>query len=130
MEGVTIQEILRLLGPNSGNPLWNIMLYAIFIFALLTMVSIPDKNMVSTLLMAGVLLAAVVAKLSISSSPPILRKREFGMLIINIVMFVFPLLAAGLIRSRKKGRAMLFGIITGLIGGGYFFFFWFMEQAN
>ncbi len=130
MEGVTIQEILRLLGPNTGSPLWNIMLYAIFIFALLTMVSIPDKNMVSTLLMAGVLLATVVAKLSISSSPPILKTREFGMLIINIVMFVFPLLGAGLIRSRKKGRAMLFGIITGLIGGAYFFFFWFMEQSR
>jgi uncharacterized membrane protein len=86
--------------------------------------------MVSTLLMAGVLLATVVAKLSISSSPPILKTREFGMLIINIVMFVFPLLGAGLIRSRKKGRAMLFGIITGLIGGAYFFFFWFMEQSR
>jgi hypothetical protein len=130
MEGVTIQEILKLLGPNTGDILWNLLLYIIFILALITLFTMPDKNMLPSLLMGGVLIAAVIAKLSTSSTQPILRPREFGMFLINIVMFVFPLLVAGIVRARKKGRTVTLSIITGVFGGMYFFFYWFLEQAN
>lgn len=106
------------------------MLYLIFFFALITMLLMPDKNLTSTLLIGGVLLAALVAKLSISARPPIFKKDEFGMLLLNIVMFVFPLLSAGLIRSRKKGRVIPPAILTGILGGVYFFMFWFVEQRG
>ena len=130
MQGVTIQEILKLLGPNTGDMLWNILLYIIFILALMTLFTMPNKNMLPSLLMGAVLIATVIAKLSTSCTQPILRSREFGMFLINVVIFVFPLLVAGIIRARKKGRTVILSITTGIFGGMYFFFYWFLEQAN
>lgn len=130
MEGVTIQEILKLLGPQTGNMLWNILLYAIFILSVIAILGMPDKNMLASLLMGAVALSAVIAKLSTSAVPPLLPKREFGMFLINALIFVFPLLTAGVIRARKKSRTVMLCIITGVLGGMYFFFFWFLEQAN
>lgn len=130
MEGVSIQEIFKLLGPQTGNLLWNILLYIIFGLSVITILGMPDKNMLASLLMGAVALAAVIAKLSTSATPPLFPKREFGMFLINVVMFVFPLLTAGVVRARRKGRTVPLAIITGIIGGMYFFFFWFVEQAN
>ena len=130
MQGVTFQEILALLGPQTGNMLWNILLYFIFGLGLLTLFSIPDKNMTASLLMGAVVMASVIAKLSTSASPPILPKREFGMFLINVLMFVFPLLTAGIIRAKKKSRPVTLAIITAVFGGMYFFFFWFVEQRG
>jgi hypothetical protein len=130
MDGLTLQSILFLIGPQSGPLGWTIMLYLIFFFALITMFVMPDKNLIPTLLIGGVLLATVVAKLSISARPPLLEKREFGMLIINVVMLIFPLLAAGMIRAKKKGRVIPPAILTAIFGGVYFFMFWFVEQRG
>lgn len=130
MEGVSIQEILKLLGPQTGNMLWNILLYLIFILSVAAILGMPDKNMLGSVLMGAVALAAVIAKLSTSAIPPLFPKREFGMFVINALIFVFPFLTAGVVRARKKGRTVTICIITGLLGGMYFFFFWFLEQAN
>ncbi|MFN8377302.1 MAG: hypothetical protein U0452_01420 [Anaerolineae bacterium] len=130
MEGVSLQEIFKLLGPQTGNMLWNILLYAVFFLSITAILTMPDKNMVPSLLMGAVALAAVIAKLSTSAIPPLFPKREFGMFLINVMIFVFPLLTAGIIRARKKGRSVMLCVITGVLGGMYFFFFWFLEQAN
>lgn len=128
MDGLTFQSILELLGPGKGYILWNILLYLIFFLSLLTVLTMPDKNLLPTLIMVGVVMATVIAKLSISSVPPLLRKNEFGMFMLNVSIFVLPLLTAGIVRARKKGRTVILCIITGSLGGMYFFFFWAMEQ--
>lgn len=125
---IDFQEILRIIGPGSGRDIiWSVFLYVIFFFALFTLFTIPDKNMVPTLLMASVLLFAIVAKLSLSTRPPLLARKEFGMMVINVGMFIFPLISAGLVRARKN-RTGAPAIITALIAGTYFFIFWLLEQ--
>lgn len=130
MESVTLQTILFYLSPGSSPLGWSILLYFVFFFAFITLLVMPDKNLVPTLLIAGVLMATVVAKLSISARPPLLEKKEFGMLIINVIMFIFPLLSAGLVRAKKKGRVVPAAIMTAIFGGVYFFMFWFLEQRT
>lgn len=130
MEGFEIQDALQLLAIGSGqDALWSIFLYLIFFLSLITLFLIPDKNMVPTLLTAAVLLFAIVAKVSLASDDPILRRREFGMMVINILMGVFPLIVAGMIRSGKqKSKAQGPAIITGIFGLVYFFLFWLIVQ--
>jgi hypothetical protein len=130
MEGFDIQDALKLLAIGSGQDMiWNIMLYVIFFLGLITLFLIPDKNMFPTLLTAVVLLLAVVAKVSLASSDPILRKKEFGMMIINIGMAVLPFVVAGMIRSGKKpSKAPGPAILGGIIGMVYLFMFWFLQQ--
>ncbi len=128
MEGVTIQNILQLLGPQTGTLLWNILLYIIFGLSLLTVLTMPNKNLLPMLLMVAVVLATVVAKLSTSARPPLIRKNEFGMFLLNVAIFVLPLLTAGIVRARKKGRTVMLCIVTGIFGGMYFFFFWAIEM--
>jgi hypothetical protein len=106
------------------------LLYFIFFFALITMLVMPDKNLVPTLLIAAVLIAAVVAKLSLSARPPIIRSDDFLMYVLNVSTFVFPLLVAGLVRAKKKGRVVPAAIMTSLFGGVYFFMFWFLVQRG
>jgi hypothetical protein len=127
---IDFQAILRALGPGSGTDLiWSIFLYLIFFLSLIALFLIPDKNMVPTLLMAGVLLCTVIAKLSLGIRPPILQRQEFGMMIINVVMLIFPAIALGTIRA-KKNKAAAPAILTALLGGTYFFLFWLIEQRT
>ncbi|NDJ59985.1 MAG: hypothetical protein GYB67_02605, partial [Chloroflexi bacterium] len=80
-----------------------------------------------TLLIAATLLMALIAKLSISGNDPILRPREFGTFVLNVGMFILPLIAVGMIRA-KKSRATAPAILGALIAGVYFAAFWFVEQ--
>lgn len=124
-------QILFLIGPSSGDLLWNILIYITFFLALFTLFSVPDKNLISTLLMAGVLMALVITKLNISIRPParpIFPPRDFIQFTLNAVIFIFPLLVAGMIRSRKKGKVVPLAIITSVFGGVFFFAFWFFVQ--
>ncbi|KXK22901.1 MAG: hypothetical protein UZ15_CFX003000791 [Chloroflexi bacterium OLB15] len=128
---VNVQEILVLLGPGSGDLVWNIMIYAVFFLALISLLLMPDKNLLPTLLVAGVMFAAVVAKLSLSvgfGQRPILKECEFGMLIINIVMFIFPLLAAGILRAKKKAKVVIPLILCAITGFLFFFLYWLLVQ--
>jgi len=128
---INVQEIIVLLGPGSGNLVWNIMLYAIFILALISLLVMPDKNLLATLLVAGVMLVAIVAKLSLSvgfGQKPILKECEFGMLVINVAMFVFPLLAAGIIRAKKKAKVVIPLILCAIAGFLFFFMYWLLVQ--
>lgn len=128
---ITVNEILALLGPARGELLWNILLYANFFLALISLTIMPDKNLRSTLLVTAVLLCAVVVKLSLSVGPrqaPIIGKCDFGMLVLNAIMLAFPLLAAGLVRTRKRTYVFLPLILGGVAGGIFFFAYWVVVQ--
>jgi uncharacterized MnhB-related membrane protein len=117
-----LQDIFFLLGPQSGDLVFNIFLYLIFFLALIMLFIMPDKNLLPTLLCSTVLLCAIIAKLSLSApaSQAILSRREFGMLIINIVMMLFPLLVAGMVRTRARRNPVVpLGIFTFIIGALY-----------
>lgn len=127
---IDLQEIVMLLGPGTGQVLvWSIFLYIIFFFDFITLLTIPDKNMIPTLLIAAVLLFAIVAKLSVSASPndAIIGRKDFGMFFINVAMFVFPLIAVGMVRARKS-RATFPALITSVTSVVYFFLFWLVMQ--
>lgn len=131
MGELSLENILFIIGPSSGNPLWNILLYIIFFLALITLFSLPDKNLTATLLMAAVLICAAVAKISLSSPDPILSKREFGMLAINALMFTFPFITMGVTRKAritKAPKSTIPALFCGLMAGVYFFGYWFVEQ--
>jgi len=130
MDNIDFQEIVFLLSPGTGQTLiWSIFLYLIFFFGVVTLLSIPDKNMIPTLLMAGVLLFAIVAKLSVTATAAnaIIKPKDFGMFVINVGMFVFPLITVGMIRARKS-KATAPALITSLIAGVYFFLYWLIAQ--
>jgi hypothetical protein len=127
---IDFQEIIALLGPGTGQTLiWSIFLYIIFFFGLITLLTIPDKNMIPTLLLASVLLFAIVGKLSVTASfnDAIIKPKDFGMFVINVGMFVFPLIAVGMIRARKS-RATAPALITAFAGAVYFFLYWMIAQ--
>ena len=129
---IDLSNIGTLIGPGTGqNIIWSIFLYVIFFSALITLFMIPDKNMGPTLLMATVLMAAAVAKISLAQPPreAILQRKEFGMFVINVILFVFPIIAVGMTRARKN-RMSAPAIFTALIGGAYFFAFWVFAQSN
>lgn len=128
---IDMSDIMVYIGPGTGqNIIWSVFLYVIFFLALITLFLIPNKNMVPTLLMAGVLLCAVIAKISLAQRRgAILETKEFGMLVINVCMFIFPLIAVGLARARKNKMAAP-AILTSLIAGAYFFLFWVIVQSN
>jgi hypothetical protein len=130
MEGVRLEDIFFLIGPTSGEMIWNILLYFIFFFALITMIVMPDKNLIATLLIAAVLLITVVVKLSLSARPPIIRSDDFMMYVFNVTTFVFPLLVAGIVRAKKKGRVVPAALATSFFGAIYFFMFWFFVQRG
>lgn len=128
---INLQEIIRLLGPSSGQPIWNIMLYLIFFLALLTLLLMPDKNLIPTLLIASTLLAALVAKLSISATrDPVFEPDSFGQYLVNIVPFVAPILSSGMVRAKKKSKVVVPSILTAIIGGLFFFGFWLVVQRG
>ena len=127
---INFQDVLELLKPGTGQVLvWSIFLYVIFFFALITLFLMPNKNMIPTLLAAGVLLFAIVAKLSVSAprNQAIMRPTDFGMFVINVGMFVFPLIAVGMTRARKN-RTVAPAIATALTAVVYFFLYWLFAQ--
>lgn len=130
---INFQDILFLLGPSSGELIWNILLYILFVLAIIMLFAMPDKNLLPTLLVATVLLSIVVSKLNISISPTsaaIFPPRDFIQFTLNAVIFIFPLLVAGMVRAKKKGQIVAPAILSGLLGGVYFFGFWFFIQRS
>lgn len=126
MNGLDLDSILDLLALGTGlDMVWSIFLYIVFFLALITLFTMPDKNMIPTLLIAVVLLCAVVAKISLASSDPIFREREFGMMIVNVAIGVLPFITAGMVRRSKTRRvtAQPLAILTGIFGTIYFVMF-------
>lgn len=126
MDSVNTQDILRLLALGEGqNAIWSVFLYIVFFLGLITLLLIPDKNMIPTLLTGAVLLMAVVAKVSLASAEPVFARRSFGMMMINVGMAALPFMVAGMVRSyRSRSKAQGPAIVGGLIGLVYFFLYW------
>lgn len=120
MGALTVQDILAKLGPRPGIGLiWDIFLYLVFLLAVIVMFMQSDKQLVPTLMAGGVAAMAVIAKLDV------LAPREFGSLVINAGMFVFPLIIVGITQAKKsQAPAFLCAVFAGL----YFFLFWFVAQ--
>lgn len=122
-----IQDVIRQLGPSNTMPdlLFDILRYAIFIIGFITLMLVPEKQLMPSLMMTGVIGMVILAKLEIFS--PI----ELPTLVLNIGIFVIPLVVAGMLRGRgKTPTALAPAILTGLLGGGYFFLFWALVQRG
>lgn len=122
LDGLTIQDILARLGPRGGvELLYDILLYIIFILNVIAMFMQSDKQLVPTLMLGGAAALAVIAKLNL------FNPLAFGALVVNAGMFILPLITAGITKAKKSiGLAVLGGIL----GGVYFFFFWFVSQRG
>lgn len=131
---ISVDDIIDAIGPRDGEELiWDILLYLIFFLSIVTMFLIPDKQLTATLLNFTVLFLAVISKLLVSTEPgAFISPCDLPVLGINAGLFALPLIMAGMVRTRKVGNppAMITGIATGLMGGGYFFLFWFMAQQS
>jgi hypothetical protein len=122
MQDISLQEILRLLGPTAGQGLiYNIFIYLIFFFTLVTMLLQGDKAMLTVLLCAAALLMAIIDKLDIF--PP----KEFGSMALHAGMFIFPALVAGMTKDKKSRPP---AVLASILGAVYFFLFWFFLQRN
>lgn len=134
---VNADDIIAALGPRSGNGLvLDIFLYLIFFFGILNMFLIPDKQLTPALMNFTVIFLAVISKLLVSADindfTAIIQPCDLPVLAINATMFAFPLIMAGMVRTKKVGNppALYTGIITGLLGGSYFFLFWALAQRT
>ncbi len=116
------QDILARLAPRSGiGLLYDILLYIVFILALIVMFMQSDKQLVPTMISGLVGALAVIAKLNVFD--PL----AFGALVINAGIFVLPLIVAGITKAKNSQPL---AIIGGVLGGVYFFLFWFISQRG
>jgi hypothetical protein len=133
-KNIDLNEALSNLGPRSGQDLiWDIFLYAIFLIGLLNMGLIPEKQLFPSMLNFGVIGMAVTAKLLVGEGPSkVFDPLHFGTFILNVGMFIFPLIIAGMVRSvkGKPSKAIWPAAFQGLLGGGHFFLYWYMVQRG
>ncbi len=102
----------------------DIFIYLVFFLSLLMLALIPEKSQQSNYLMFFVLFLTVIDKIRQSTNDlpiPGLDNQGFATILVHVGMFVFPLMAAGLIRGagRKDKRGVPVGILIGLIAGLY-----------
>lgn len=124
-----VNTILARLAPRRGvDLLLDLLLYTIFGIGFITMILVPDKQLLPSLLMLGVIMAALIAKLQYVN----IYRCDLLTLVINVAMFAIPMLVAGMVRARvgKTPKALWPAVLTGVIGGVYFFMFWFLYQRD
>jgi hypothetical protein len=122
MRDIDLNDIIFLLGPNSGQGLvFNIFIYLIFFFTLVTMLLQGDKALLTVILCVGGLLMCLVDKLDI------FEPKEFGAMILHAGMFIFPALVAGMTKDPKSRAPAVFASILGAV---YFFVFWLILQRT
>ncbi len=125
---VSLTEVLAQIGPGSDPYnlggvalLLNIALYIVFFLNLVAFGMQDEKQLIATLLCGLTLALIVIAKLGIIDATDILS------LVINVGIFVVPFLVTGM---SKAGKSKPITLIAGLIGGVYFFAFWFLAQRG
>lgn len=140
---IELSDIGRLLGPRQGvYLLFDILLYLLFFLGMVNTLLIPDKQLFQSLLNISVVGVAILSKLLVGgvlyvpfddlgnayTFPPC----DFPVLIMNVWMFIAPLLVAGLLRAvkGKRTKALEVSILMGLLGGAYFFLFWATQQQQ
>jgi len=120
MEGVTFEQILALLKANS---IWDYLLYLILIFGLITLFQQPEGSVVTTVLLAAVILGVFIDK--IQAFPD--HRCSFGALGIRVLFFVVPMITAGITKNPKsRGPA----VIMAVMGLAYMFFLWATQMNN
>jgi hypothetical protein len=108
-------EIISRLGLGTGNQvIYSIFLYLIFFFALIAFFTQKEPNNSVLFFLAGTLLIALVDKVAV---PGLLRPRELAVLLGRGMLFVLPILAAGVTRAPRTRNL---SIITAFIGFVYF----------
>ena len=123
------QQILARLAPRTGTDLiLDLMLYTLFGIGFISMILVPDKQMLPSILMLGVIMAALIAKLQYVG----INVCDLATFAVNVFMFAIPMLVAGMVRGRsgKTPKALWPAVLTGLIGGMYFFMFWALYQQS
>jgi hypothetical protein len=125
----SFSEIMSHLGPRTGiDLLFDILLYAIFLIGLVTLLLIPDKQLLATLTTTAVIAVSVITKIGV---PTIFDQCSFAPLVLNVIMFTFPLIVAGMVRQRgATPKALAPAILLGLLGGAYFFLYWAVVQSK
>jgi hypothetical protein len=99
--------------PRSGI----ISLYLILIFGLITLFQQPEGSVLTTILLAMVIVGVFVDK--IQAFPD--HACNFGTLIVRILYFVVPLVTAGITKNPKSRPP---AVIMAVLGLGYMFFLW------
>ena len=123
MGNVDINQIIQLLLPSQQRLVWDIWLYAIMLFLLITLFMQPEGSVTVTLLLAGAVVSVFIDK--VHGFPN--HTCNFGTLLIRILMFVAPLLTAGISQNPKsRGPA----IVAALLALGYTFLLWAIEMNN
>jgi len=118
MDGELLKNILL---PQN---LADIFIYLIFFGSLLMLVFIPEKSQQSSYLMFFVLFLALIDKVRQATTQipiPGLENDGFATMLMHVGMFIFPLMAAGLIRGRGRNdkRGVPIGLLIALIAGLY-----------
>lgn len=108
------------LSSDPGMP-YNIMLYLMLGLNLIAFFMQDDKQLITTLLVGLTMALIVIAKLDVIS--PI----NLGMLLINVGIFTIPLIVTGMSKAKKSKPLTIF---AGVIGGVYFFSYWFFLQRG
>jgi hypothetical protein len=129
-----VREIIRALGPNSGELHWSITLYWMFLVNLVLLL-ISDSAM-GTNIAIGVRLAVFIDKTfafgymfgSGSYTPQYCHAKIFiGTYLIRTLMFAGPLIVAG---QTESGKVRAAGILAGLTGAIYMLARWYFDQRD
>lgn len=117
---VSFNEILAQLSLGSDpGPIFNIQLYILFFLNLVAFFMQSEKQLAATLFCGGALALIVISKLNLIDPESIFA------LLINVGIFIIPIFVTGM--SKAKGSKPITGL-AGLLGGVYFFSFWFILQ--
>lgn len=120
---ITFEQIIQLLLPTPGREIWDIWLYLILFFAVITLFMQPEGAIMITLMMAAVIISIFVDK--VGAFPG--HQCSFGTMMIRILMFVIPLLTAGITQNPKSRAPAVIGAFLAL---GYTFLQWALIMNN
>ncbi len=99
--------------------IYNILLYIMFFLNMIAFFMQSDKQLVTTLMLGLTLAMLAIAKLNV------IEPTNLAMLIINAGIFTIPFIVAGMSKSKASKPIT---VISGVIGGFYFFMYWFFLQ--
>ena len=113
------QGIIAKLNVQSNGFIWGYVLYLIIFLDILTLILQKQSNIQITVFISISVMAALIDK--IDAFP----RGDFWAFFIRVLIFVFPLVVAGMTRTpRSRPWAILCAIIAGI----YMFARWFIDQ--
>lgn len=131
-----LRAILESVGPSNSTLGWDLALYGLFFFNLITLLMLPDGSTTATLLTILVLISIFIDKTfafgylidSGPYSPQVCHAKIFvGTYLIRAAMFAAPLTVAA---STDSGKVRATALVAGIGGGVYMFLRWFFDQRN